>query len=85
MCHREVLDDDVYDTTSPCADCGAWDIIRTFAMSKMTLPDAEEHLKKHLGDQYNECDWQPALNAVMNVEGDVSHAQDAVHHLASES
>ena len=51
----------------------------------MTLPDAEEHLKSHLGDRYNQQDWQPALDAVMNAEGDIPCAQEAIHHLASKS
>ena len=71
--------------TSPHADCGAWDIIQTFATSDMTLPDAEEHLKSHLGDRYNQQDWQPALDAVMNAEGDIPCAQKVIHHLASKS
>jgi hypothetical protein len=68
MHHREVLDRKIYDTESPRADYGAWDIIRAFA-----------------GDRYNIQDWQPALDAVMNAEGDTSRAQEAVHHLASKS
>jgi hypothetical protein len=85
MHHREVLDRKIYNTESPCADCGAWDIIRAFAISEMTLPNAEERLQKHLGDRYNIQDWQPALDAVMNAEGDTLRAQEAVHHLASKS
>jgi hypothetical protein len=83
MCHREVLDCNIYNTASPCTDSGAWDIIRAFATSDMTLPDAEDHLKKHLGDQYNIWDWQLALDAVMNAEGDTSLTQEAVNQLAS--
>ena len=85
MCYSEILDSDIYDTTSPCTDCEAWDIIRTFATSEMTLPNAEEGLKTYLGDRYNERDWQPALDAVMNAEGDIACTQEAIHHLASES
>lgn len=73
------------DASSPRADCGAWNILRTFAASDMTLPVAEETLKKHLGNRYNESDWQSALNAVMNAEGDVLKAQEALTTLAFES
>jgi hypothetical protein len=83
--HREVLDREIYDTASPRADSGAWDIIRAFATSEMTLPEAEERLKKHLGERYNTCDWHPALDAVMDAEDDTSRAQEAIHHLASKS
>jgi hypothetical protein len=38
----------------------------------MTLPTAEEQLKTHLGSQYNAWDWQPALDTVMNAEGDIN-------------
>ena len=49
----------------------------------MTLPDAEEQLKNHLGNRYNEQDWQPALDAVMNAEGDIAKAQEALAQLSS--
>jgi len=50
----------------------------------MTLPKAEECLKKQLGDRYIVRDWKSALDAVMNVEGDILQAQEALHKLASE-
>ena len=50
----------------------------------MTLPEAKECLKKQLGNQYLTCDWKSALDAVMNAEGDVLQAQEALHKLASE-
>jgi len=68
----------------PHADQGAWEIPRTFASSEMTLPKAEECLKKQLGNQYIMHDWKSALDAVMNVEGDIVQAQEALHKLASE-
>lgn len=68
---------------SPRSDHGAWEIIRNFATSSMTLPTAEEQLKKHLGAQYNVRDWQPALDAVMNAEGDIVKAQEALEKLSS--
>ena len=49
----------------------------------MTLPAAEEQLKNHLGNRYNTRDWQPALDAVMNAEGDVVKAQEALAQLSS--
>jgi hypothetical protein len=50
----------------------------------MTLPEAKECLKKQLGNQYIVCDWKSALDAVMNAEGDILQAQEALHKLASE-
>jgi len=47
----------------------------------MTLPKAEECLKKQLGDRYIVRDWKSALDAVMNVEGDILQAQEALHKL----
>jgi hypothetical protein len=68
---------------SPRSDCGAWDILQAFAASDMTLPEVEEKVKKkHLGDQYHGCDWQPALNAVMKAEGDVLQVQEAIQQLS---
>jgi hypothetical protein len=49
----------------------------------MTLPAAEEQLKNQLGNRYNTWDWQPALNAVMNAEGDIVKAQEALVQLSS--
>jgi len=50
----------------------------------MTLPEAEECLKKQLGHQYIVHDWKSALDAVMNGEGDILQAQEALHKFASE-
>jgi hypothetical protein len=51
----------------------------------MTLPAVEEQLKNHLGHRYSVWDWQPAwaLDAVMNAEGDIVKAQEAVATLSS--
>lgn len=76
---------DVLDPTTARADRGAWDILRSFATSDMSLPEAEEHLKTQLGDWYNDCDWRPALDAVMKAEGDTIQAQAAIQLLASKS
>ena len=49
----------------------------------MTLPQAEEKLLAHLGDCYKDADWHPALKAIMDAEGDVTKAQDAVQSYAT--
>ncbi|KAN0132298.1 hypothetical protein V8E53_009898, partial [Lactarius tabidus] len=54
----------------PYSDYGAWEILRQFASSDMTLPEAEARLSSHLGDCFKDDDWQPALKAVMDSEGD---------------
>ena len=82
--HREIVDHDICDPSSSHADQSAWEILQTFASSEMTLPDAGECLKKQLGNQYIARDWQPALDAVMNAEGDIFQAQEALQKLASE-
>ena len=81
--YQELLQDDVYETSSPHSDCGAWEILWNFATSSMTLPAAKEQLKTHLGDQYNAQDWQPVLDAVMNAEGNIIQAQEALAQLSS--
>jgi hypothetical protein len=68
---------------SPFSNHGAWDILRQFASSDMTLPQAEEKLLAHLGDRYKDADWRPALKAIMDAEGDVTQAQDAVQAYAA--
>ena len=47
-----------------------WNIIKTFASSGMTLPQAEDSLKQIFGDQYNDDYWQPALKVVTETEPD---------------
>ncbi|KAI6141329.1 hypothetical protein BKA82DRAFT_4362456 [Pisolithus tinctorius] len=56
----------------PHADPVGWQIIREFATTEMSLPNAEAHLAAHLGCHYVDVDWQPALTAVMDAEGDAS-------------
>jgi hypothetical protein len=47
-----------------------WNLIRTFAdsSSEMTLPQAEDSLKKIFGDQYDDDDWRPALKIITEAE-----------------
>jgi DDE superfamily endonuclease len=59
----------------------AWDIIEQFATTDMALPDAENALRKHLGGEYADDNWQPALKAVMDAEGDAALALAAVTKL----
>ncbi|KIK11436.1 hypothetical protein PISMIDRAFT_50390, partial [Pisolithus microcarpus 441] len=47
----------------------------------MSLPNAESQLQAHLGDRFVDSDWQPALRAVMEAEGDVDKASTAVDSL----
>ena len=65
------------------SDPGAWNILRQFASTEMTLPQAETALTQHLGNQYKDSDWRPALKAVMDAEGDVPKAQKAVQILSA--
>lgn len=65
----------------PHADTLAWDIIQDFATSDMSLPEAESQLQAHLGDRFVDSDWQPALRAVMEAEGDADKASAAVDSL----
>jgi hypothetical protein len=68
----------------PCLDSqekAAWDIIRDFASTDMTLPEAEKALNDLFGDKYTDDKWRPALAAVMAAENDVSVALDAIDKL----
>jgi len=69
--------------TSIRSDAVAWDIIREFAATDMTLPETEKRLQEHLGGHYDDRDWQPALKAVMDAEGDVSVALEAIRKLSA--
>ncbi|KAF8227064.1 hypothetical protein L208DRAFT_1298399, partial [Tricholoma matsutake] len=46
----EIIDHNICDPLTPRADQDAWGILQTFASSEMTLPKAEECLKKQLGN-----------------------------------
>ena len=62
---------------------GAWAIIREVAASEMALPLAETRLQQHLGGRYVASNWESALKAVMDAEGDAAQASAAVEKLAS--
>jgi hypothetical protein len=66
----------------PLSEPGAWDILRRFASSDMTLPQAEEHLLHLLGTRYKDENWRPALNAIMDAEGNVIMAQEAIRKIS---
>jgi len=64
-------------------DHGGWDILRRFATTEMTLPQAEAALIQHLGTRFKDADWRPALKAVMDAEGDVQKAQKAIETMST--
>jgi hypothetical protein len=47
----------------------------------MSLPNVENKLKALLGERYIDSDWRPALKAVMDAEGDVEMASNAIDAL----
>jgi hypothetical protein len=49
----------------------------------MSLSEAETRLEQHLTDRYADTDWRPALKAVMDAEGDIATALEAVDTLAA--
>lgn len=69
----------------PHADPLAWDIIRDFATSDMSLPQAEAALQAHLGMRFVDTDWRPGLKAVMDAEGSVDAALEAIEALCKEA
>ena len=48
----------------------------------MSLPEAEAQLQNHLGTQYDDRDWRPALKAVMDAENDSIKALEAIRELS---
>ncbi|KAJ7460235.1 hypothetical protein FB451DRAFT_978637, partial [Mycena latifolia] len=65
------------------ADPGAWEIVRDYTRSsKMTMPEAQEAIKKRLGTRYVEADWTAALGAILVAENDVEVALNKVEELA---
>ena len=60
-----------------------WEIIRNFATSEMSHPEAEGHLQQVLGDDFVDSHWRPTLKAIMDVEGDAETALRNVQKLAA--
>ncbi|KAG1736619.1 uncharacterized protein EDB91DRAFT_1031031, partial [Suillus paluster] len=59
----------------------AWKIVYIFAMTEMSLPNAERDLQACLGERYLDSDWRLALKAVIDAEGDTKIALNAVEAL----
>ncbi|KAG1767808.1 hypothetical protein EDD22DRAFT_741963, partial [Suillus occidentalis] len=81
--HTEIQPDSSYSLTStvnsgPHNDPVAWKIVHEFASSEMSLPEAETRLEHHLTDRYADTDWRPALKAIMDAEGDIDAALNAI-------
>ncbi|KIK82072.1 hypothetical protein PAXRUDRAFT_805617 [Paxillus rubicundulus Ve08.2h10] len=68
-------------STTPHADPLAWKIIYEFTTTDLSLPNTEIRLKVHLGNCFIDADWQPALCAVMDAEGDFKAALKAIQPL----
>ena len=68
---------------APYSDYGAWEILRRFAGSDMTLPQAEAELSSYLGNRYKHEHWSSAMDAVMNAEGDTVKAQIAIQEISA--
>jgi len=69
----------------PNNHAAAWDLMREFATTDLGLPQAEERLKTLLGDQYVDEDWRPMLCAVMEAEGNVETALNAIERLTKDT
>jgi hypothetical protein len=63
----------------------AWDILEEFATTDMTLPQAEDALKDHFGDQYVDEKWRPVLHVVMAAEQDTVAALESIKKLCQTS
>jgi len=59
----------------------AWLILWEFASSDIRLPEAEEVLENLFGGQYKDSDWHLRLKAIIDTEGDIAVAQDALDQL----
>ncbi|KAG2101876.1 uncharacterized protein F5147DRAFT_776530 [Suillus discolor] len=81
--HTEIqLDPTVGLDSRPHVNPAAWNIIRKFMTTEMSLPAVENDLKAHLCEHYVDSDWRPALKAIMDAKGDTDIALNAVNALA---
>jgi hypothetical protein len=62
-----------------------WDIVRQFATTDMSLPEAEQSLQALYRESYDDVIWRPALNAVMVAENDSDVALASIEPLAGVS
>ncbi|EGO20529.1 hypothetical protein SERLADRAFT_441874 [Serpula lacrymans var. lacrymans S7.9] len=88
--HSQIQLDPFIPTTIPYNDVQAhanpiaWGVMREFAVSdSMTLPIAKACIKQALFGQYLDGDQRPALNTIMDAEGDAEAAIAAVKSLAN--
>ncbi|KIJ27335.1 hypothetical protein M422DRAFT_55104 [Sphaerobolus stellatus SS14] len=51
-----------------------WRVLQEFAVTEMSLPQAESKLEEVLGDRFRYADWESGLQAVLNAENDVEQA-----------
>ncbi|KAG1726198.1 uncharacterized protein EDB91DRAFT_1086867 [Suillus paluster] len=65
----------------PHADLDAWRVIRDFATTEMSLPEAEKRVEKILGTRYADTNWRPTFKAMMDAEGDSDAAASTVEQL----
>ncbi|EGO04704.1 hypothetical protein SERLA73DRAFT_149109 [Serpula lacrymans var. lacrymans S7.3] len=73
-----------YNNVQAHANPIAWGVMREFAVSdSMTLPIAKVCIKQALSGRYTDRDWRPALNNVMDAEGDTEAVIAAVQSLAN--
>ncbi len=61
-----------------------WNVIREFATTPMSLPQAEEKLKAIFGAAYKDADWRQALDCVLEAENDETKALEAVEKLTQQ-
>jgi hypothetical protein len=65
----------------PHADPDAWHVVREFATTEMSLPEAEKCVENILGARYVDTNWRPAFNAVMDAEGDSDAVASTIEQL----
>ncbi|KIK80224.1 hypothetical protein PAXRUDRAFT_159207 [Paxillus rubicundulus Ve08.2h10] len=55
-------------------DPRAWEVVCTFAMLEMRLPEAEDQLKEVLSSNYAPDKWFDILKIIMDAENNVTKA-----------
>ncbi|KAF9219086.1 hypothetical protein BS17DRAFT_811334 [Gyrodon lividus] len=59
----------------------AFNPYESYVVDDLSLPNTEIHLQAHLGNRFIDADWRPALQAVMDAEGDPQAAVLAIKPL----
>ncbi|KAH9010168.1 hypothetical protein EDB83DRAFT_2173810, partial [Lactarius deliciosus] len=67
------------------SDPVAWAIVKEYARTDMSLPDAEARLQAHLGHHFCSADWKSAFDIIFEAEDDIPAAAAMIEKMATQA